>query len=415
MNKKKLILSIGLIISIFSLVFTFIYYKSNNRLVIYTTENSYAYTYAKKNMIHTYNVSDSHYKYFHRVWEDFKYNEEKDGLIITKYEGVSEQLIIPTEYNNKKIIKIEKDAIPSNVKSIFLPKTVKSIEEKDFSNIEILCYRGNFCESLKVNNDLNVKILDDVDRYIFYEEPLEFTYNVIKNNEIELTNYLGNDENIIIPETINGYKVTSMTFDGEGITSIFIPETVKNISGNITSELFNKSLFISTIIIIFSLITYCISILLTKTFEIIDKVYIYTCSIIYLIVINYLVLVMRTNPFENIKYLIYSILLTIIYLILNYLLSITIKNNKKFDNEIKQKNTFIKEMQLLLKDYEFDEIEDINAIIKYSDPVSTDEVSEIEEEIKKEIKNITKENVNEKCKILKKLLKKRNAILKDNK
>ena len=415
MNKKKLILSIGLIISIFSLVFTFIYYKSNNRLTIYTTENCYAYTYAKKNMIHTYNVSDSHYKYFHRVWEDFKYNEEKDGLVITKYEGVSEQLIIPTEYNNKKIIKIEKDAIPLNVKSIFLPETVKSIEEKDFSNIEILCYRGSFCESLKANNDLKVKILDDVDRYIFYEESLEFTYNVIKNNEIELTNYLGKDENIIIPETINGYKVTSIAFDGEGIVSIFIPETVKNISGNITSKLFNKCLFISTIIIIFSLITYCISILLTKTFETIDKVYIYTCSIVYLIFINYLVLTIRNNPFGNIKYLIYSIIITIIYIILNSLLSIIIKNNKKFDNEIKQKNTFINEMQLLLQDYEFDEIKDINEIIRYSDPVSTNEVSEIEEEIRKEIKNITKENAKEKYKILKKLLNKRNIILKDNK
>ena len=165
----------------------------------------------------------------------------------------------------------------------------------------------------------------------------------------------------------------------------------------------------------FSLIIYCISILSTKTFEIIDKVYIYTCSIIYLIVINYLVLAIRNNPFENTKYLIYSIIITLIYLILNYLLNIIIKNNKKFDNEIKQKNTFIKEIQLLLQDYEFDKIEDINEIIKYSDPVSTNEVSEIEEEIKKEIKNITKENVNEKCKMLKKLLKKRNAILKDNK
>ena len=89
MKRKKIIIYIGIILSIFSMFFTFIYYKSNNRLTIYTLENSYAYKYAKKNMINTFNVSDSHYNYFHRVWEDFKFNEEKDGLIITKYEGIS--------------------------------------------------------------------------------------------------------------------------------------------------------------------------------------------------------------------------------------------------------------------------------------------------------------------------------------
>ena len=415
MKRKKIIIYIGIILSIFSMFFTFIYYKSNNRLTIYTLENSYAYKYAKKNMINTFNVSDSHYNYFHRVWEDFKFNEEKDGLIITKYEGISEELIIPSSYNKRKFIKIEKGAIPSTVKKIFLPDSIEEFDESELSNIEILCYKGKRCQALEENKNLKVTILDDVDRYILNEEDLEFTYNIINGNEIELTNYLGNDEIILIPETINGYKVTSITFDGEGITSIFIPNTVNSISGNITSKLFNKCFLISIIIVIISLIIYCISIMLSKMFERIDKVYVCSVSIIYLIVINYIIYLIRKNPFESIKYLIYSIIASIIYLLINYTLGVIIKNNKRFDESIKSKTNFIEEVNLLLEDYDFDELKEITDMIKYSDPVSIDKVTEIEQNIKNEIKDITKDNLKDKISKIKKLIVKRNTIIKNNK
>lgn len=415
MKNKILILITGFIISVSSFVFAFLYYKSNNSLVIYTSNDSYAYQYAKNNMINTYDVSDSHYKYFHRIWEDFKFNEETNGLVITKYEGISEELIVPTEYNNKKIIEIKKDALPSNVKKIFLPESVETINVDDYKNIEILCYRGKKCEELKSNNELKVTILDDVDRYILYENELEFTYNIINGNEIELTNYLGDDQTIIIPETINGYKVTSIIFDGEGITSIFIPKTVNNISANITSKLFNKCFIISSIIILLSSIIYFATILLIKPFQLIDKVYIYLSSIIYLFTISYLVFVLRSNPFEYNKYFIYSIIVSIIYLITIYILNIIIKNNKKYDNEIKSKDSFIKDVKLMLQDYDFIELKEIEEMIKYSDPVSINDVKEIEIQIKNELKNITQENIQEKVNILKKLIKKRNTIILNSK
>ena len=415
MKNKKAILFIGIIISIISFLLTFMYYKSNNRLTIYTSDNSYAYKYAKKNMINTYNVSDSHYKYFHRVWEDFKFKDENDGLIITKYEGASEELIIPSSYNNKKIIKIEKDALPSNVKSIFLPDSIETIETSDYSDIEILCYKGNKCDELKENKKLKVHVLDDNDRYVLDEKDLEFTYDIINDNEIELTNYLSDDEIVVIPEKINGLKVTTLSFDGEGITSIFIPETVKSISGNITSKMFNKCLITSIIIIVLSLIVYCLSILLTKTYELIDKVYIYSTSVIYLIIVNCFVYIMHNNPFGSTKYLIYILICSIIYLIVSYILNIIIKNNKKFNKDIKNKNNFIKEVTLILQDYDLPELREISDMIKYSDPVSIDEVAEIEQNIKDEIKSINADNLQQKIAKLKKLITKRNTIIKNNK
>jgi hypothetical protein len=260
-------------------------------------------------MIETFNVSDSNYKEFYRVWEDFKYNEENGGLTITKYEGISQELIIPTSYDNKKFTKIEEGAIPSSVKRIFLPDTVKDIKYEDFANVEILCYKGNYCEELKSNEILNVIVLDDVDRYILKEDDaLEFTYN-IKNNEIELTNYIGRDDIVLIPESINGYKVTSINFDGLGISKIYIPSTVNNISGSITSASSNNALIVSLIIIVLALIVYIVSVLTIKIFEIVDKIYVYVISLIYLAAINYLVYILRVNTDKTTKFIIYTIVI----------------------------------------------------------------------------------------------------------
>lgn len=72
-------------------------------------------------------------------------------------------------------------------------------------------------------------------------------------------------------------------------------------------------------------------------------------------------------------------------------------------------------MQTALLDYEFDEIEEIREVHKYSDPVSSNKVSEIEDKIRKEIKDIREENIKDKCIVINKLLRKRNVILKEYK
>ena len=154
---------------------------------------------------------------------------------------------------------------------------------------------------------------------------------------------------------------------------------------------------------------------MTKTYELIDKVYIYSTSVIYLIIVNCFVYIMHNNPFGSTKYLIYILICSIIYLIVSYILNIIIKNNKKFNKDIKNKNNFIKEVTLILQDYDLPELREISDMIKYSDPVSIDEVAEIEQNIKDEIKSINADNLQQKIAKLKKLITKRNTIIKNNK
>ena len=415
MKKPNLLIVSAGVIFVITLLLTFIYYKSNNNLIIYTTNDSYAYTYAKKNMIKTYNVSDSHYNKFYRVWEDFKYNEDPNGLTIIKYEGISEDLIIPTSINNKKIIKVEKDALPSTVKKVFIPEFVESIEISDYQGVEISCYRGNYCEELKLNEKLNVLELSDVDRFIYNIGSEEFTYNIINDTEVEITNYLGNDENVIIPESINGYKVTAINFDGEGITSMFIPKTVNSISGNITSKLLNKCFITSVLIILSAFIINIIVLLKSKFNEFLDIVYIGSLSGIYWVVSCIFLFNIRNNPFSNFKYLIWFIIVSVIYLITSFILGLIIKNNKCFDETIKHKNDFIKTVISLLKQYNYEELDEIIEMIKYSDPVSTSDVVQIENNIIDIIKLLNDSNLKKEKLRIKQLIEKRNDILKNNK
>ena len=62
------------------------------------------------------------------------------------------------------------------------------------------------------------------------ENEVEYKYFLKDDNTVELTLYEGNDKDVIVPETINGYPVTSIDcwcfFQGKNIESIYIPSSV---------------------------------------------------------------------------------------------------------------------------------------------------------------------------------------------
>lgn len=62
-----------------------------------------------------------------------------------------------------------------------------------------------------------------------------FGYYIVNSNELMVTEYTGNEKNIVIPDSYNNYKVTSIgpnAFSDKEIESVTIPDTVTEIEGH---------------------------------------------------------------------------------------------------------------------------------------------------------------------------------------
>ncbi len=86
------------------------------------------------------------------------------------------------------------------------------------------------------------------------ENEVEYKYFLKEDNTVELTLYEGNDKDVIVPETINGYPVTSIDywcfFQGKNIESIYIPSSVTTLylSGE-EGEMFSGNTSLKSIVV----------------------------------------------------------------------------------------------------------------------------------------------------------------------
>ncbi len=63
--------------------------------------------------------------------EEFEFTEEERGVVLTKYNGSEEEVVIPEEYNNLPVVRIADSAFEKNkkIKSVKIPDTVQSIDK----------------------------------------------------------------------------------------------------------------------------------------------------------------------------------------------------------------------------------------------------------------------------------------------
>ena len=84
--------------------------------------------------------------------KEFVFREEETGAVLTKYNGDSEEVIIPDEYNGLAVVKIQAGAFENRgtgLKLIQIPPTVDSIEYgtlREESGITIRCYSSTYAE-----------------------------------------------------------------------------------------------------------------------------------------------------------------------------------------------------------------------------------------------------------------------------
>ncbi len=411
-NNKFLMAGLGVTIAIIIMVLAYFQYQTNIPMVIFTKEGSYASKYAKKHFLETHIVTTTELEQYTKHIEEFSYQEKENGIVITSYKGISKRLVIPKTINRKKVIAIRKDALNQNVETIVISDSVISIDDNYLKNKKIECFKNDYCESIASSHS-NVTILNDSDYVDFDNTTTEFSYE-LKNGTIELIEYHGNDKIAIVPTTINGYEVNKISCDSKTIVGIFIPDTVKKIGENFLSLFLNRTYLSIIIATLISLLVFFIMIFTNKNEnleEMTQNTILYIVSIAYLCIVG--IFAKTITDFVNgyKTFIIEVIIATIIYIVLALSLKLAKKKTQVFEKEIKEKTSFITNALNLLDDVDPNNQYHLKEEIRYSDPVSCEQVSGIEQIIMDLLQNIDEENVEK----IRKNIKKRNNLIKQNK
>ncbi len=419
MKKKIIFIAISFVITL-ALIFSLTNEKYYGDIKIKFSNNDYVLEYAKKNGIDYEKIADSEKDKYTKNIESFSYNKVNDTLEITEYKGISETLVIPYEYDGVKVTSISDSFKNDKVKNIYISDNITYLPVENFKNITINCYRGKYCEELKNNNELNVNILNDSEVVDFNYIEFPFEYNV-KDGNIELTHYKGSGGALIIPETVNGMKVTSVSFDCSHNKEVYLPDTINNISDNFITP-WNHNNYINCVIsavVAFVLTTIVILIVKDRTPEEIA-----ISTLIYVLTFIFLGITFYVNYNNNHSHAFgsgiqtYTIFSNLIYFTAVVTIMFINKRNKKLDTNTKNKTKFIDEMIFKINNISKLNSEYKNKLIdklKYSDPVSNEIVKDIEDNISSLISKLNDKSSNEEIDNIIKLIENRNDIIKRNK
>lgn len=419
MKKKIIFIAISFVITL-ALIFSLTNEKYYGDIKIKFSNNDYVLEYAKKNGIDYEKIADSEKDKYTKNIESFSYNKVNDTLEITEYKGISETLVIPYEYDGVKVTSISDSFKNDKVKNIYISDNITYLPVENFKNITINCYRGKYCEELKNNNELNVNILNDSEVVDFNYIEFPFEYNV-KDGNIELTHYKGSGGVLIIPETVNGMKVTSVSFDCSHNKEVYLPDTINNISDNFITP-WNHNNYINCVIsavVAFVLTTIVILIVKDRTPEEIA-----VSTLIYVLTFIFLGITFYVNYNNNHSHAFgsgiqtYTIFSNLIYFTAVVTIMFINKRNKKLDTNTKNKTKFIDEMIFKINNISKLNSEYKNKLIdklKYSDPVSNEIVKDIEDNISSLISKLNDKSSNEEIDNIIKLIENRNDIIKRNK
>ena len=121
---------------------------------------------------------------------------------------------------------------------------------------------------------------------------------------------------------------------------------------------------------------------------------------------------------NNINIMIYIVMFIIICVLEIVLFSMFSKVKKKiesYDDKVKNINNYKNELLLIIKNKDNIKVDlsELEEVIKYSDPVSVDSVSELEDKIRNEINLINENTTKEDVDNIIRLIKNRNDIIKN--
>lgn len=331
--------------------------------------------------------------------EDFDYNE--NGQIL-EYRGIDQTVVIPEEINGTKIISVNEKAFDKakDTKTIYLPETMIAFWPETLDGVKV--YAPSDAPINNIYADKKFDYVTYADSYYvnFYSANIPYSYDDISNDEVRVNSYNGEDKNIIIPETIDGKKVTAISVDalGVGAKSILIPGTVDKIETKLYTAKYDAAFYIGLVTALLGFALATVAVLKLKLDESKEKNFLrltvlrlsYTISVMSVILAAaYMFVLPRfvTTP----VWLggVFSVLVVAFGVIALIKTNTATELVEKVGKEVKEKTFFIKSLtvdaDVLVSKAQSEETKTVAKkvyeAVRYSDPMSSDKLTGVETRI----------------------------------
>lgn len=172
---------------------------------------------------------------------NYEFEEEEDGSItLRRYNGNVQYLILPEEYDGKKIVNIKGAFYDSNIKGIIIPEGYLNISHNAFNkcnNLETVIMPDSVVSLTDYRKDINGNIdmaNSDIDGHIFDKcsklENIRLSRN-IKDITSKTFVYCYNLKKIIIPASVEVVQTDSF-WCCENLETVVYEEGTKEINAN---------------------------------------------------------------------------------------------------------------------------------------------------------------------------------------
>ena len=400
---------------------------------VVSEEGSFAYKYATRHNIPTGELPDTMKDALDWRYETFEYNSTSDGLMLTKYNGISDKLIVPNSINNEKVKGIEETLFDNpDIKSIYLSDQIEISNVKPKDTILFISSSDSRIENLK-SEGWKVETYDDSESPNFNLGTIPFEYNETESS-VNLTLYTGEEDILVVPSHVDGKPVTDVSFSMlNRFSLVVLPGTLTSISGTLAktiyTPLFAIELCFTVIAFILSMIVLNVKrpklqeadeVVLTGPQVVITELYLVAQIVFATVTIKQ----GSMNP--TVAFIVSSVLL-LLEVVFVCLAGTGRSRVKKMDQQIKESTEFMDNLKLSTADLASGitnsqvrkAVAEVVDEIQYSSPVSKDSVKPIEEKIKDNVSKL-KEAINngndseiiELSKEIVKAVKERNHIIK---
>ncbi len=409
MKTKKVIISILSVILVAYTAIAFLAFDKSESASILCNSSSYAEQFAKDNKVDYSVISDSEKETV--SFENYEYSLENDFATITAYNGSSEKITLPEFIDGHTVIAVSENAFKNadSLKEIYVPDSIQYFYETKLPHeISVFCSKDSPTYAILkeasekvVKNEAKKETTTNADttNFVEYEmtkkSELPFEYNETDNG-IEITAFKQYDSNIVVPSTVNGKKVTAISFPvlEENVRSVFIPDTVKTIESDFSTPRYNSDFFISLAVVLIGYIFAVVaSMIAFKDSDNLERK-VFGTPIVFTGLKYYAILAIVTAIclIAGIKAIVPAVV-GIVFIALGAIELVKAKSAiqvvEEIDSKVKEKQIFMRtltsEAEVLISKAESEalktEVKKVYEAIRYSDPMTNDSLYAIEKEI----------------------------------